>query len=61
MAANARTEVRAAVAWRFIVTLGDITWCSCGLFPDATVVPLMLGTLPALVVATHAGAWLYRE
>lgn len=51
----------AALAWWFIVTLGDITWCSFGLFPPSAVLPLMAGTLPALMVATLIGARLYRE
>jgi hypothetical protein len=56
-----RTAVIAAVAWWFIVSLGDATWCSFGLFPPRTVVPLMIGTLPALVLATIAGTKFYKE
>jgi hypothetical protein len=59
--AGARTAVIAAFAWWFIVSLGDATWCSFGFFPPRTVIPLMVATLPALVLATLAGAWLYRE
>ena len=55
-----RTAVIAAVAWWFIVSLGDATWCSFGLFPPRTVVPLMIGTLPALVLATLAGTKFYK-
>lgn len=58
---GARTAVIAAFAWWFIVSLGDATWCSFGLFPPRTVIPLMIGTLPALVIATLAGARFYRE
>lgn len=58
---GARTAVLAAFAWWFIVSLGDATWCSFGLFPSTTVIPLMIGTLPALVLATLAGAKLYKE
>ena len=58
---GARTAIIAAFAWWFIVSLGDATWCSFGFFPTSTVVPLMIGTLPALVLATLIGAWLYRE
>ena len=53
-----RTE---ADAWWFIVSLGDATWCSFGFFPPKTVIPLMLGTLPALVLASLAGARFYRD
>ena|SRR5579859_6543857 len=56
-----RTAVIAAFAWWSIVSLGDVTWCSFGLFPPRTVIPLMIGTLPALVVATLAGAKFYKE
>ena len=58
---GAKTAVIAAFAWWFIVTLGDATWCSFGFFPPRTVVPLMIGTLPALILATIAGAKLYKE
>jgi hypothetical protein len=56
-----RTAVIAAFAWWLIVSLGDVTWCSFGLFPARTVIPLMIGTLPALVVATVVGTKFYRE
>jgi len=58
---GAKTAVIAAFAWWFIVTLGDATWCSFGFFPPSTVIPLMIGTLPALVIATLAGAKFYKE
>jgi len=56
-----KTATIAASAWWFIVTLGDATWCSFGFFPARTVIPLMIGTLPALILATVAGAKFYRE
>ena len=58
---GAKTAVIAAFAWWFIVTLGGATWCSFGFFPPSTVIPLMIGTLPALVIATLAGAKFYKE
>jgi len=58
---GAKTAVIAASAWWFIVTLGDATWCSFGFFPPSTVIPLMIGTLPALILATLAGAKFYKE
>ena len=58
---GAKTAVIAAFAWWFIVSLGDATWCSFGFFPPRTVVPLMIGTLPALILATLAGARFYKE
>jgi len=58
---GAKTAIVAAVAWWFVVSLGDATWCSFGFFPASTVIPLMIGTLPALIVAALAGARFYRE
>lgn len=45
--AGVKTSMIAVFAWWFIVTLGDATWCSFGLFPARTAIPLMAGTLPA--------------
>jgi len=56
-----KTAIIAAFAWWFIVSLGDATWCSFGLFPPRTVIPLMIGTLPALIVATIVGAKFYKD
>ena len=56
-----RTAVIAAFAWWVIVTFGDATWCSFGFFPPRTVIPLIIGTLPVLVLATIAGMKFYRE
>jgi hypothetical protein len=58
---GAKTAVIAACAWWFIVSLGDATWCSFGFFPPKTVIPLMIGTLPALILATLVGAKFYKE
>ena len=60
-APGAKTAVIAACAWWFIVSLGDATWCSFGFFPAKTVIPLMIGTLPALILATLVGAKCYKE
>lgn len=59
--AGAKTAIIAAFAWWFIVSLGDAAWCSFGLFPPRTVIPLMIGTLPALILAAIAGAKFYKE
>lgn len=58
---GAKTAGIAAIAWWFIVSLGDVTWCSFGFFPPHTVVPLMIGTLPAIILATLAGARFYKD
>lgn len=58
---GARTAIIAAFAWWFIVSLGDVTWCSFGFFPASTVIPLMIGTIPAIILATLTGARFYKE
>jgi hypothetical protein len=58
---GARTALIAAFAWWFIVSLGDVTWCSFGLFPPRTLIPLMIGTLPALLIATLISARFYKD
>ena len=58
---GAKTALIAVLAWWFVVSLGDATWCSFGFFPPRTVIPLMAGTLPALMIATLVGARFYRE
>jgi len=58
---GAKTAIIAAFAWWFIVSLGDATWCSFDFFPPRTVIPLMIGTLPALILAAMAGARFYRD
>lgn len=58
---GAKTAGIAAFAWWLIVSLGDATWCSFGFFPPRTVVPLMIGTLPAIILATLAGARFYKD
>jgi hypothetical protein len=59
--AGPKTACFAAFAWWLIVTLGDATWCSFGLFPPHTVVPLLIGTLPAIILSTLAGARYYKD
>lgn len=58
---GAKTAVIAAFAWWFIVSLEDATWCTFGLFPPATLIPLIFATLPALMFAALAGARFYKE
>jgi hypothetical protein len=56
-----KTATIAAFAWWVIVSLGDVTWCSFGFFPPSIVIPLILGTLPALILASLAGARFYEQ
>jgi hypothetical protein len=53
--AGARTAAIAAFGWWLIVSMADATWCSFGLFPARTVIPLL-----ALMLATLAGARFYK-
>ena len=55
-----KTATTAAFAWWFIVSLGDAAWCSFGFFPPRTVIPVIIGTLPALILSTWAGAKFYK-
>jgi hypothetical protein len=51
----------AGFAWWFIAVIDDSTWGSLGFVsPHALLVPVAT-SLPALVIAAVAGAWLYRE
>ena len=58
---GARTALIAAFTWWFIVSLGVATWCSFGFFPPRTLIPLMIGTLPALLIATLVSAKFYND
>jgi hypothetical protein len=58
--AGAKTALIAGFAWWFIASLEDTNWCSFGIFPARTVIPLMIGTLPALIIAALAGARFYK-
>jgi hypothetical protein len=59
--AGAKTATIAAFASWFIVSLEDAIWCSFELFPARTIIPLLFGTLPALIIATLVGAKFYKE
>lgn len=58
---GAKTALIAAFAWWFIVSLGDATWCSFGFFPPRTLIPVMIETVPAFILATLVGAKFYRS
>jgi hypothetical protein len=56
-----KTAAIAGFAWWFIAVIDDSTWGSLGFVPlHALLVPVAT-SLPALVIAAVAGAWLYRE
>lgn len=49
------------VAWWVLSSLIDVTWASFGFVPPMTLVGPVAASLPATVLATIAGAWLYKE
>ena len=59
--AGAWTAVRAGASWWVITSLIDITWGSFGFVRSHALLAPMLASLPALILAALAGAWLYRE
>jgi len=44
----------------FIVRMEDAICCSFELFPARTIIPLIIGTLPALMIATLVARF-YKE
>ena len=58
---GAKTATIAAFALWFMVSLEDAIWCSFELFPARTIIPLIFGALPALIIATLVGARFYKE
>jgi hypothetical protein len=59
--AGPRTAAVAGLSWWVISSLGDATWGSFGFVPARALLPVMAGSLPALIVSGVVGAWLYRE
>jgi len=55
------TALRAGASWWVITTLVDTTWGSFGFVRQHALLAPMLASLPALMLAALAGAWLYRE
>ena len=56
-----KTATFAGLFMWVITSAVDVFWVATGLIPSSgTVVPL-LAYLPILVVATNAGAWVYKE
>ena len=56
-----KTAVWAGIAWWFIVSLQSSKWVALGFVPIPAALGLLLPTLPAIILATLAGAWFYRE
>jgi len=56
-----KTAVVAGCAWWVIVTLQSAKWVALGFVPTRAALGLLLPTLPAIIAAVLAGAWLYRD
>jgi hypothetical protein len=59
--AGPNTAMVVGIAWWVISSLIDATWGSFGFVPVAALWPAMAASLPAIMVAALAGAWLYKE
>ena len=59
--AGAKTAALAGLSWWVVSTLADSTWGSFQLVPIKALLPLSAVSLPEMVVAVLAGAWLYKE
>ena len=56
-----KTAVIAGLAWWVISSLIDATWGSLGFVPKEALLGPMAASLPAIILAALAGAWLYKE
>ncbi len=56
-----KTAVVAGLAWWVIVSLQSAKWVALGFVPAKAALGLLLPTLPAIIAATLAGAWLYKD
>lgn len=59
--AGAKTAVTAGFAWWVISSCGDAIWGSGGFVPPSIVLYWVILALPIVIIATLAGASLYRE
>lgn len=56
-----KTALAAGFSWWVISSLIDATWGAFGFVPARALVGPMAASLPAIILATLAGAWLYKE
>jgi hypothetical protein len=59
--AGPKTAVVTGISWWVIGSLLDATRGSFGFVPVSALWPAMAASLPAIIVAAVAGAWLYKE
>lgn len=56
-----KTAVVTGFSWWVISSLVDATWGSFGFVAPKAVLAPIAASLPAIIIAAVAGAWLYRE
>jgi hypothetical protein len=56
-----KTAVVTGFSWWVISSLVDASWGSFGFVVPKAVLAPMAASLPAIIIAAVAGAWLYRE
>jgi hypothetical protein len=59
--AGPSTAVLAGFSWWVISSLIDVTWGSFGFVPAKALLGPIAASLPAIILAVLAGAWLYKE
>jgi hypothetical protein len=59
--AGLKSALAAALAWWLMSSMQSAKWVSLLAITPATIVTLFLATLPAMVMATLAGAWFYEK
>jgi hypothetical protein len=59
--AGPKTAALAGLAWWVVSSLVDATWGSFRFVPARALLGPMAASLPELIVAALAGAWLYKE
>jgi hypothetical protein len=58
---SARTVAIVGFAWWLIKSLESAKWVASGFIPTGVVLAPLAATLPAMMLATAAGAWLYQR
>jgi hypothetical protein len=59
--AGPKTALTAGLAWWIISSLVDVTWGSFGFVPDRAIIGPVAASLPAILISSFVGAWLYKE
>ena len=59
--AGPKTAAVTGLSWWVVTSLVDATWGSFGFVPARALLGPMAASLPELIVAALAGAWMYKE